>query len=282
MPNTLHLDEFQRWMLAVVTNFGDDTTAWNSAEATAEMPHERALQNVLPSPTLNQYERIGIYRRMYYLRMRDALEIDVPSVHHAIGREQFEELVEQYFTRYPSHSYTLNDTGLMLPTFLRESSLPNKEFLAQLAELELAVSRVMDAPETPALTAAEIAAIPPDAWERARFTPVAALEVHAFTYPVHEYLCAVEDESPTSTSFAPAANYVLIHRSEFRTKHTALDAAEYDLLSALIARVPLGEAFETVQKHFGDNPDDAEQAQQRISSRFQEWMTSGVFTAVLV
>ncbi len=285
----VHLDEFQRWMVAVVSHFGTDEEAWNSEGATTELSHERALGNVLPSQTLTEYERIGIYRRMYFLRMRDALLIDVPSVRFALGQSLFEEVVEQYFTRYPSRSYTLNDSGLMFPTFVRESSLPNNEFLAELAELELAISRVIEAPETPPLTAEQIAAVPADAWENVCFVPIAALELHAFTYPVHDYFCAFEEKSSENEtsdepslviSEEPAYNYVCIHRSDYNTEHTAVTEAEYELLTALTESGPLGVAFEAVQKHFGDNPADAEKAQQHITSRFQEWMMSGLFAAI--
>jgi len=134
MPKEAHeplpLADFQRWMVSVVTHFGTDDQAWNSDVATAELSHDRALQNVLPSKTLTEYDRIGIYRRMYFLRMRDSLAVDFPSVLHLLGKSQFEELTEQYFTAHPSNSYTLNDTGLKFPSFMRSTTLPDKEFIA--------------------------------------------------------------------------------------------------------------------------------------------------------
>lgn len=279
---TIHLGEFQRWMVAVVTNFGNDTEAWNSEAAIAELTHQRALNNILPSKTLNEYERIGIYRRMYFLRMRDALEVDFPSVLHFGGKAQFEDVVEQYFTRYPSESYTLNDTGLRFPAFVRASSLPEKEFIAELAELELAISAVMEAEETPCLSAEQIAAIPADAWNDVRFTPVAALGVHKFTYPVHEYLCAFEDKLPAFPAIEPRPNYVYVHRSDFRTNHYALGVEEYKLLELLIRGTPLGEAFETIQQQMVGEESTLEELQTAITSRFQEWMTKGVFATVQV
>ncbi len=279
---TLHLDEFQRWMVAVVTNFGNDSEAWNSEAATAEISHERARGNILPSKTLNEYERVGIYRRMYFLRMRDALEIDFPSVLHFLGKARFEAVMEEYFTKYPSNSYTLNDTGTRFPAFVRSSLLPDNEFIAELAELELAISNVMEAQETPPISAEKIAAIPPDAWNEARFTPVDAFALHQFAYPVHEYLCAFEEETSDFPLIELRSNYVYIHRSEFRTKHFALNAEEYHLLQLLTQGTPLGEAFAAIQQRIINENNELEELLPRITTRFQEWMTIGIFADIRV
>lgn len=280
----LHLDEFQRWMVAVVTNFGNDHEAWTSEAATAELSHERALGTILPSKTLNEYERVGIYRRMYFLRMRDALEIDFPSVLHFLGKASFEAVMEEYFTKYPSNSYTLNDTGIRFPAFVRSSLLPDNEFIAELAELELAISNVMEAQEIPPISAEKIAAISPEAWNEARFTPVDAFAIHQFAYPVHEYLCAVEEEASDFPLIEKRPNYVYIHRSKFHTNHYALDAEEYHLLQLLTQGTPLGEAFAAIQERMTNTNEnnDLEELLPRITTRFQEWMTMGIFADIRV
>lgn len=276
----LPLADFQRWMVSVVTHFGTDDQAWNSDVATAELSHDRAFKNVLPSKTLTEYDRIGIYRRMYFLRMRDSLAVDFPSVLHLLGKPQFEELTEQYFTAHPSNSYTLNDTGLKFPSFMRSTTLPDKEFIAQLAELELAISAVMEAPEVPPISAVDIAGIPPDAWDTAIFTAVEAFSLHEFAYPVHDYFCAVEDKHNEFPNIQPHPNFVYIHRSKFHTQHYALRAEEYRLLELLIQGTTLGEAFEAVQQVFTNEQTNLEELQARISSRFQEWIMNGVFAAI--
>jgi hypothetical protein len=279
---TVHLDEFQRWMVAVVTNFGNDTEAWNSAAAVAELSHERALGNVLPSKMLTEYERVGIYRRMYFLRMRDALEIDFPSVLHFVGKPAFEALVEDYFTQFPSNSYTLNNTGTRFPAFMRASNHSAKEFIAELAELELAINAVMEAEEVPPIAPDEIAAIPPEAWSDARFEPVAAFKLHESAYPVHEYLRALEEETSDFPSAELRPNYAYIHRSDFHTNHYALDVEEYRLLQHLSTGTPLGEAFEAIQQQLLSEQKNIEELLPRITTCFQEWMAKGVFARVVV
>lgn len=289
----MKLATFQQWMVSVVTHFGTDEEAWNSDKATAALSHARALENIIPTKDLNGYERIGIYRRMYFLRMRDALTVDFPAVREAVGTKAFENIVEQYCTQCPSTSYTLNDSGLKFPAFMRSSGIPGKEFLAELAELELAIARVMEAEEVPPLTVGDIMSVPPEAWANARFTPVAALTTCAFRYPVYEYFREVEAMTATETTaqqrMEECSNYCYIHRSEYSTRHYPLRREEYRLLTALIDGTPLQKAFDNVQHFVLNSPSvtnrittdtDLEQFQVQIRERFQEWMQMGVFAAV--
>ncbi|MCU0427388.1 MAG: DNA-binding domain-containing protein [Candidatus Kapabacteria bacterium] len=290
---TMKLATFQQWMVSVVTHFGTDEEAWNSEEATTALSHARALENIIPTKDLNGYERIGIYRRMYFLRMRDALTVDFPAVQEAVGTKAFEDIVEQYCTQCPSTSYTLNDSGLKFPAFMRSSDIPGKEFLAELAELELDIASVMEAEEVPPLTVEEIMSVPPEAWANARFTPVAALKISAFRYPVYEYFREVEamtaPETTAQQRMEEGSNYCYIHRSEYSTRHYPLSKEEYLLLAALIGGVPLQEAFDTVQDLLPNSPSstnqttiepEVEQFQIQIRERFQEWMQMGVFAAI--
>lgn len=283
MPEQLALAQFQRWMAAVVTHFGSDEEAWKSEAASQELSYNRAMTNVIPNKHLSEYERIGIYRKMYFLRMRDALAIDVPAVRHFLGADVFEEVVEEYFTRFPSTSYTLNDSGLNFPRYVRESTLQHKDFIAELAELELAIARVMEAEETAPLSPEELAGVPPEAWENAQFKPIAAFELFTFTFPVHEYLSAFEAESETFPQVTPTSEFGFIHRAEYSTNHYSLQESEFLLLRSLSAGTPLAQAFEAVQESFVASlgEEASEEAvinlQNRISTCFQQWIAMGIF-----
>ena len=62
--------------------------------------------------------------------------------------------------------------------------LRRRDFCHDLARLELAMSQAFDAPRRPPSPSAEVAAVPPEAWEGARLEPVAAFRLLAFRYPV--------------------------------------------------------------------------------------------------
>src|SRR5262249_22689178 len=153
-------------------------------------------QLVLRSKTLDSYERIGIYRDMYLARLREALASDYSALLHFLGDEAFTELVAGYVRAHPSQSYTLNRLKDHLPEYIDSAKrLPQREFLYDLARLELAMSQLFDAAESPVLKRKAIANVPPEAWETARLKPIEAFQLLAFRYPVSAYLKSVRDRT---------------------------------------------------------------------------------------
>ncbi|HEX9203737.1 MAG TPA: DNA-binding domain-containing protein, partial [Vicinamibacteria bacterium] len=166
--STLHvpLDRLQRWMLGLVVHPGPVEEALRVAEA--EVPAGRIGDVVLPSKTLTAAERVGIYHGMYPLRMTEALQSDYPALAHYLGDDSFRDLVHGYVQAFPSRTYTLNRLGDHLPEYVKTApGVRRPAFCHDLARLELAVSEVFDAPETPPLSEKAIAAVSPEAWEHA-------------------------------------------------------------------------------------------------------------------
>lgn len=256
-------------MQAFILARGEDEDALRAEAVQAEVPAEVALNMVLPSDTLTSLERVGIYRGMYLARMEEALDSDFPGVKHFLGADEFFDLVAAYVDRYPSRSYTLNRLGDHFPEFVAtRTDLPKHDFLCELARLEMALTQVFDAEETPVLSAEAIAAIPADAWENARLKPVAALRLMAFQYPVSAYLGGVDEENPFPR-IKPKDNWVLAYRSHYSLYRDSLARPAYELLNALINGVPVGEAIGSVAA-----------SQKKLFGWFREWMSSGLFQSV--
>ena len=259
----------QRWMQAFILAEGEDEEALHAEAVQAEVPAEVALQMVLPSDTLTSLERVGIYRGMYLARLEEALASDYPALKHFLNEDPFFDLVAQYLDRHPSRSYTLNRLGDHFPTFVAtQTDLPKHEFVCELARLELALSEVFDAEETPVLSAADIAAIPPDAWENARLKPVAALRLLPFRYPVSEYLGGVDEENPFPR-MRPKDNWVLAYRNQYSLYRESLSRPAFQLLSGLVTGVPVGQAIGSVAA-----------TQKKLFGWFREWMSAGLFQSV--
>ena len=260
-------------MQAFILAHGEDEDALRAEAVQAEVPAEVALNMVLPSDTLTSLERVGIYRGMYLARMEEALEADFPAVKHFLVDEGCDEgffdLVAAYVDEYPSRSYTLNRLGDHFPEFVAaRTELPKHAFVCELARLELALTEVFDAEETPVLSAEAIATIPADAWENARLKPVSALRLLAFQYPVSAYLGGVDEENPFPR-IKPKDNWVLAYRSQYSLYRDSLARPAYELLNALINGVPVGEAIGSVAA-----------SQKKLFGWFREWMSSGLFQSV--
>jgi hypothetical protein len=226
------LERLQRWMQEVVVHPGTVEEAVTSAAAEREIPSDRLGEVVLPSDTMTSSERIGVYHGMYLMRMEEALETDYPVIRYHLGDVAFSHLVEAYVQRYPSRSYTLNRLGDHLPQFfLDEPEWPQAAFLHDLARLELAMTEVFDEQESPVLSAEELEAVPPDAWENARLEPIAPFRLLGFRYSVIPHLVAFHEDRPSPTPRRRAA-WVALYRRDYSVLRLELSRAEHDLLKA--------------------------------------------------
>lgn len=275
------LERLQRWMQAFIVHPGTEEEALTHA-AKGGIAVEQISEVVLPSRTLTSVERVGVYRGMYLLRLAEALEADYPGVHHFLGDEGFTELVRGYVHVYPSRSYSLNRLGDHLPEYVRSApALPRREFLHDLARLELAVTEVFDAPETPALTAEQIAAVPSEAWERARLSPIAAFRLLALGYPVSDYLTSVREEDHQRHPQARRKDtWVAVFRRDYACLRLDLTRPAYELLGSLASGTPLGEAVAAAARRGKRRGTLKPLKEDELFRWFRDWVSGGIFQSV--
>ena len=265
----------QRWMQALIMHPGSDEEAVASELAQADVPAREFSEVVLPSKTLTSFERLGIYRQMYLVRLREALENDFPGVAHFLSDEAFTELVAGYIRPFPSRSYTLNRLGDHFPEYIRSApGIPRRDFVSDLARLELALSQLFDARESPTLTQEAIAAVPFAAWEKARLKPIEAFRLLSFRYPVSAYLQSVRDGAPHPSTRRNDTR-VIAYRRAYRLWRLDLTKPAYELLQALASGLPLGEALKIVPAGMRRM-----KREDQLFSWFREWVAQGLFQAV--
>jgi hypothetical protein len=274
----LPLDRMQRWMQAVVVHPGSEEQAVLAPEAQREVPAERIGDVILPSATLTPTQRVGIYHGMYLLRMRDALAGDYPALEHFLGEDGFLGFVRDYVQAHPSRSHTLNRLGDHVPEFIaRTSGFPRREFCTELARLELAVTEVFDSPEQAPLGEAEIAAVPSEAWEGARFTPITAFRLLALRYPVNAYLQSVRDEDHDHHPKPRLrSEWVAVHRRDYAVYRLDLTQAAYDLLADLARGERLGDAISAALRR----PGRKRPSEDDLFRWFREWIAGGMFAEI--
>jgi hypothetical protein len=277
MAPEIPLPRLQRWMQSVVVHPGAVEDAVSSLEAQEEIPVARVSEVILPSRSLKPVERLGIYHGMYLLRMQEALQADFPALEHFLGEDAFRELVRAYVEAFPSRSYSLNPLGDHLPEFVRSApGVKRPEFCHDLARLELAVSQAFDAPETPPLTEAAIAAVAPEAWETARLKTIEAFSLLAFRYPVNAYLQTVRDDNHEHPRARLKDTWVAIYRRDYRVFRLDLTRAAHDLLADLAQGTPLGTAIAAAIRPGGRHaPTETE-----LFRWFRQWVSGGVFRSV--
>jgi len=232
---------------------------------------------VLPSRSLTSTERVGIYHGMYLLRMTEALESDYPALRHFLGQRGFEELVHAYVQVHPSRSHTLNRLGDHLPEFIVDHpGLDQREFLHDLARLELAVTEVFDAPETPTLSQSDVADASPETWASLRLKPVAAFRLLELQHPVNDFLQSVYDEDHAHPAVRRQRAWVVVCRRDYSMRRLELTREGYELLADLVSGAPLGDAVSTAVSRGARHGLSGEQ----IFRWFRQWTTLGCFRSL--
>ena len=273
--NGIPLEKFERWMQSVIEHPGSDDEAWRSGDAVDSIAYEEALANVRRTEHLSEQERLGIYRRMFRLRMTDAMRSDFPGVLHAVGDEEFDRMIlEEYIRRFPSDSFTLEDLGRHFERFLAESDRPEKEFLSELARLEWALTRISDCENLPSIDAAAVSAIPPERWNDARFVPVTAFLLLGNRWAVGEYLDAV-GEGKEATTHQQGSEYLVLCRQEFTVWQRSVSEEEFRTLSALAAGEKLGSVVSRMEGNEQENAG-------RIFGWFRSWFENGYFHTITI
>jgi hypothetical protein len=271
------LDRVQRWMQAVVVHPGRLREAEADPRTRRELKGAALGDVIRPSATLTPLERVGVYHGMYLLRMEEALESDYPALEHLLGARAFRRLVDAYVQAHPSRTYTLNRLGDHLPEFvLRAPGIRHRAFGYDLARLELAITEVFDAPETASLGEAEIAAVPPEAWERARLVPVSAFRLRSFRFPVNAYLESVKDEKHDHPALRRKDTWLAVWRRNDGMYRLELARPAHDLLADLVKGRPLGKAIAAALRRGGRHAP----SEDDLFRWFRQWAAGGMFRAV--
>ncbi len=275
MAPELALGGLQSWMQSVIVHPGPIDEALAGREARALLPPELLEHVLLPSATLAAGERIGIYHEMYLLRMAEALEKDYPALAHFFGETRFAALARDYVRAHPSRSYTLNLLGRSLADWLGEvDELKHRGFCQDLARLEWAVTEAFDAEETPRLTAHELEAVPPEAWDELRLVPSAALRLLELRWNANEWLDSTKDDDHDHPKPRRRDAWVAVFRQSYAVYRRELSHSAFRLLNDLVSGRSLGEALAAALHRRGTPGPEA------LTRWFQDWAADGLFSRI--
>lgn len=268
------LRSFQTWMQTFIVAPGTPEEALSAAEEASGFSEGSAERLVLPSATLSEMERLMIYRRMFPLRMEEALSIDFPASRQMVGSRRFFALVMEYVEAYPSRSWTLEHLGWGMVEFVRGHRLA-EEFpgLYDMVRLEQALCEVYGELDSAVLTAEEMAAVPGEVWAEVRLDCVPALRLLQLDSNANDAFKAhvMGEELP---DWVGGPHYVVIWRGDFQTWRMPLEPAAYHLLDRLREGVALGEALGGAMDLFGLEDEG------QVFGWFQTWVGEGFFQAL--
>lgn len=113
---------------------------------------------------------LGVYRHAYMARLVEVLSHEYPLMCRYMGEEPFRALARAFLTAHPSRTQNARWVGRSLPEFARQHWAERMHpEIAELGEIERAVSDAFDSADAPILCFADLAAIEPGAWGQLTF-----------------------------------------------------------------------------------------------------------------
>lgn len=258
----------QRWFAAVVVHPGTVDDAFADRRVQRLVPGRAPHELLVPPPAGDLPTRCAVYNGGYLERLVEVLQGDFGAVQHVLGEPAFRALVARYLQRHPSRHPNLNQLGRAFPAFVRtQRTLPQRAFVAELAQLELAVSRAFDAAEFTPLAADALATVPPARLGAIRLAANPSLQLLAFRHPVDVWYQAWKEGAPIAVP-GPQRSWLAVHRRDDRVWRHRLSQPQFAVLSALVVGQPLENALAKAP------------ATAPVGTWFTEWGQNGWFTAL--
>jgi hypothetical protein len=265
-PDSRGLARLERWFQNEVAHPHEDGRAGAAAE-----------RSILPSAHLSPAERVDIYSRMYLARLQECLADDYPAVVKLSGHATFWKLARAYLKQHPSRHYSLNVLGRKLPEFLDEPRrLPRRAVLADIARVERAISEAFDATVSTSMTPADMALVPPRAWETGKIRLTESLRLLELDHRANAIVSACRQDKEVP-SLGRSRTWLAVYRKEWTVWRADLSEPMHAVLAALQDGRPLPAALASAAKSFSGTP---EAMQAEVHRWFGEWAGEGLFVSV--
>jgi hypothetical protein len=240
-------------------------------------PDERMDAHVVGTERASAAVRLDIYAQAYRLRLLEALATDFPALQALLGAAEFETAARRYIEAYPSRHFSLRWYGDRLAEFLRGTApYCDRPALSEMAAFEWAMSDAFDAENSPVVTVAQMAAVPPPAWPEMRFAPHASLRRLDLRWNVPSLWNAADKKKelgPEQQAEHPIA--WIIWRQELKTYFRSLAVDEACTLDALLA----GRDFASLCAGLCEWIDEAN-APAHAAGMLKRWINDGLIAKI--
>ena len=186
---------------------------------------------------------LEIYRRNMLANLGNSLEATFPVVLRLVGDVFFREAARQFVRGHPSHSGDLNEYGRDFADFLaaysHARSLP---YLADVARLEWACHESDQSADGSPFDLASLASVPPEAYERIRFTLHPAVRLVRSSHPIEAIWSANQVQSDGTPQRVEGPDAVVVSREAGTVRVHVAGDNEWAFLSALANGATLAQA----------------------------------------
>lgn len=220
---------------------------------------------------------LGVYRDAYALRLIEVLTNDYPGLLAMAGPADFDNLARGYIAAHPSRHPSIRWFGAHLPDFMASTApYSGSPAAVEMARFEWALGEAFDAPDDTPIQAAELLALPTDAWEELRFAPLRSLRQLTLAYDVPQAWQRREEVEPGNLNVAAAAQPTdwVIWRPERTSHFRSLEPDEAAMLAAMTDGHAFPELCESLVALVGE-----EAAPAQAAGRLRSWVEEGMIGA---
>jgi hypothetical protein len=245
---------------------------------------------IKPNDRLTSFERLEIYNRQYWFRLRDCFYEDYPGLRALLGDRRFARLADAYLARHPSESFSLRNLGRRLVEFLEAQpqwAQPRPSLALDMARLEWAQIEAFDNEALTPLTRDSMLEIDP-ARTHLRLQP--CLTLLELGHPVDEFLIQVKraerlrgeasnamQEHPArlrrrlKRRLKPETVFLAVHRQHETVYYKRLEPGAFRVLSAFQTKATITRAC----RRLGAVKDTPTDSGGSIKKWFETWAALG-------
>jgi len=182
--------------------------------------------------------RFDVYRNNVAHSLITALQVGFPTVTRLLGPENMNRVAREFSRAHPPSNPRMMFYGAAFPAFLNDlKQLNHMEYLADLAQLELAMRRAYHAGDAAAMPSERLAEIPPQDLLQAKVSLAPAVQVIRSDWPILD----IWDDAQTAQS---KAQDVLITRPAFDPVAQPLPPGGATWILALMRGDSIGDALD--------------------------------------
>jgi hypothetical protein len=222
----------------------------------------------------DRHTLLGVYRDAYALRLIEVLTNDYPGLMAMAGPADFNHMARAYIAAHPSRHPSVRWFGAGLADFLAATPpYSGSPAAAEMARFEWTLGEAFDAVDATPIAAAELMALPAEAWENLRFTLLPSLSRLTLACEVPQAWQRRDEVEPGNLDVTTAAGpgQWVIWRPERTTHFRSLEADECAMLDTMIDGHAFPELCESLVPHVGE---DAAPAQ--AAGRLRSWVEEGM------
>ncbi len=232
---------------------------------------------------LSPAEQLDIYRRQYWLRHIDSLIEDYPGVQYIVGDDEFDRFCRAYLEAHPPASYTLRDLGNDIVPFAERFVFQGlsdalKEAVLEMIRYEYQLVTIFDGPDRAPLSAADLSALPPDAWEKVSFELHPLLSLMRLQFRMPWIRAELREERKPPVEKIEAGVHLLLYRQDHQIQYEEVSRHAFELLSALGEGMPLVPACDRVLSRLSES--EAAEVSSDVGAWFQSWARKGFFVGL--